>query len=214
MTFALVLYAPNVHTGGGLILLKGLMASVKSSEELILFLDVRAYGDLKTPGNSKVIWINATVASRLAGEFALRRVAMQGTTVVCFHGLPPLLPNAARIVVFQQNRNLLGLNLLNQFALKTRLRLIFERFVSRVFRHRVAEYIVQTPSMQRAVLQWYGARGPVQPAVRILPFVAAPYTSPDNNVSAANWDFVYVADGESHKNHRTLFAAWQLLAQD
>ena len=28
------------------------------------------------------------------------------------------------------------------------------------------------------------------------------------------WDFVYVADGEAHKNHRSLLAAWQLLAQE
>ena len=190
------------------------MASAPSSADLILFLDARARGNLKPPVNSKVTWINATVASRLAGEFALWRVATKDTTVLCFHGLPPLLTNAARTVIFQQNRNYLGLNTLDQFALKTRLRLTYERFVSRVFRHRVAEYIVQTPSMQRAVLRWYGAPGPVPPAVRILPFVAVLHTSPDKEISAANWDFVYVADGEAHKNHRTLLAAWQLLAQD
>ena len=32
--------------------------------------------------------------------------------------------------------------------------------------------------------------------------------------SQPEWDFVYVADGEAHKNHRTLLAAWQLLAKE
>ena len=68
--------------------------------------------------------------------------------------------------------------------------------------------------MQHAVLRWYGARVPGQPEVRVLPFVAAQHSPSGQNGTVPVWDFVYVADGEAHKNHRTLLAAWQLLARD
>lgn len=162
-----------------------------------------------------MFWVTASAGSRLKAEFGLRKAAGVKSIVLCFHGLPPLLSSLAHVVAFQQNRNYLGLNSLGQFALKTRLRLTFERFVSRIFRHRVAAYIVQTPSMQRAVLQWYGARASSQaPVVRVLPFVDALHNPRDRIDMAPEWDFVYVADGEAHKNHRVLLAAWQLLAQD
>lgn len=210
----LVLYAPNVHTGGGLVLLQALLAAWPESVQLTVFLDTRARSQLNVPRNSLVYWVTASVGSRLQAEFQLRSVSSCTTTVLCFHGLPPLLSSAAYIVVFQQNRNYLGLNSLSQFALRTRTRLLFERLVSRVFRRRVAEYFVQTPSMRQALKQWYGPSREPFPRIRILPFIntSCPLFGVGNTV--ARWDFVYVADGEVHKNHRMLFAAWQLLADD
>lgn len=214
MTSRLILYAPNVHTGGGLVLLQAMLAAWPVGTALTAFLDVRAREALNPSQDFQAFWVTASVGSRLAAEFGLRRVAGRGDTVLCFHGLPPLLPNAARVVVFQQNRNYLGLNALSQFALKTRLRLGLERFVSRTFRHRVSQYVVQTPSMQRTLRQWYAASGGAAPQVRVLPFVDALSTPAANAGLRREWDFVYVADGEAHKNHRNLLQAWQLLAKE
>lgn len=211
---AVVLHAPNIHTGGGFMLLQALVAALPSDAKLSALLDVRVQGRMVLPDGAKVTWVNPTVVSRLKAEFHLRATAKVTDVILCFHGLPPLLPNRAKVIVFLQNRLYLAQKLPPGFGLKTRVRLTFERFMSRVFRHRATEYIVQTPSMQRAVLQWYGAPDSVQPVVRVLPFVDTLHTAPDGNPSAADWDFVYVADGEAHKNHRTLLAAWQLLARD
>lgn len=214
MSKSLVLYAPNVHSGGGFVLLNALLKAWSQSIPLTAFLDMRGRNSINVPEGARVFWVAANAGSRLKAEFSLRKAAGLESAVLCFHGLPPMLPVPAHVVVFQQNRNYLGLNALDQFALKTRLRLIFERFVSRVFRHRVAEYIVQTPSMQRAVLKWYGAPDLAQPVVRVLPFVDALHAPIEHNLRTPYWDFVYVADGEAHKNHRALLAAWQLLAQE
>ena len=196
-------------------MVRALLASWPESMPLTVFLDMRARDHLNVPQAALVYWIEASVGSRLKAEFMLRKEASVADTVLCFHGLPPLLPSAAHMVVFQQNRNYLGLNSLDQFAFRARMRLTFERFVSRIFRHRVAEYLVQTPSMQRAVLQWYGIRASSKaPVVRVLPFINAMLNPAGRNGVTPVWDFVYVADGEAHKNHRTLLAAWQLLAQD
>lgn len=211
---AVVLHAPNIHTGGGFMLLQALVAALPSDAKFSALLDVRVQGRMVLPDGAKVTWVNPTVVSRLRAEFHLRATAKVIDVILCFHGLPPLLPNRAKVIVFLQNRLYLARKLPLGFGLKTRVRLTFERFMSWVFRHRVDEYIVQTPSMQRAVFQWHGAPDSVQPVVRVLPFVDTLHTLPDGNPSAADWDFVYVADGEAHKNHRTLLAAWQLLARD
>lgn len=214
----LVLYAPNVHTGGGLVLLRALLARwPRSGMELTALLDSRARDALSLPDACRVHWVVASAASRLKAEFDLRRLASEaGSVVFCFHGLPPILPNRAKVIVFQQNRNYLGLNALSSFPWRTRIRLAFERLIGRLFRQRVTTYIVQTPTMERELIAWYrrGGRSESVPNVRVLPFMEDKALTIERLGIGANYDFVYVADGEAHKNHRALLRAWRLLAEE
>lgn len=209
-----VLYAPNVNTGGGLVLLQGLLEAGSGRGPRAAFLDARATGRLAVPPAAEVHWVRASALARLGAERALARLATASDTVLCFHGLPPVLPTRARVVVFLQNRNLLGINRLSEFAPRTALRIGLERSIARMFRRRVARYVVQTPSMARELERWHGGR----PDVRVCPalddaLIAAtgPSGAPD---TAARRDFVYVADGVAHKNHARLLHAWRLLAAD
>jgi glycosyltransferase involved in cell wall biosynthesis len=214
----LLLYAPNVHTGGGLVLLRTLLASwPRSGVELTAFLDSRAREALPLPDGCSVHWVVASAASRLRAEFELCRQASAGDGVVfCFHGLPPILPSRTKVLVFQQNRNYLGLNALSAFSWRTRIRLALERLVARSFRGRVSTYIVQTPTMKRQLIAWYrrGRRSEFVPDVRVFPFMDDLTLAAERPGSAVGYDFVYVADGEAHKNHRTLLQAWALLADE
>lgn len=210
-----VLYAPNVHTGGGLVLLRALLSASRRPTPLTAFLDARARGELVLPEGAKVSWVVPTLPGRLKAEFKLRKSAGGGDIVLCFHGLPPQLPSSARVIVFLQNRLYVAPIALSQFRWKTRLRLVFERAVSRSFRHRVSEYLVQTPSMQRAVIHWYGvSKATESPKIKVLPFLDAIPLPSKWAQPQPEWDFVYVASGEAHKNHRILFEAWRLLAQE
>ena len=67
-----VLYAPNVHMGGGVVLLQAMLAEWPGNKHLVAFLDMRAHGIISPPLNSRVIWIKPTLMSRLSGEFLLR----------------------------------------------------------------------------------------------------------------------------------------------
>lgn len=205
MKSLIFLYAPNVHTGGGFVLLRALLAAWPVGMPLRTFLDARACGTLVLPALASAIWVRPAVSDRLAAEWRLRAAAGPGDTVLCFHGLPPLFRSAGRVVVFQQNRHLFGHIQMSRFAPRTALRLALERFVSRAFRHNVAEYIVQTPTMARALSAWL----PDKPTIRVLPFAEpAPYQA----AAIPIWDFVYVSDGEAHKNHSNLLKAWELLS--
>lgn len=217
MTQRLVLHAPNVHAGGGLVLLQALLSGWKWKDiELILILDQRACRSLVIPDGGRVTWVPTTVRGRLAAEMCLRRHAnAPDCLALCFHGLPPLLPNRAKNIVFQQNRNYLGLNPLSEFSGGTRIRLFVERTLSKVFRHRVSKYLVQTPSMQRELVYWFrsGRTDVKGPDTAVMPLMHFPVEASAVPAAKARWDFAYVADGEAHKNHRNLLAAWILLAQ-
>lgn len=204
----LLLYAPNVHTGGGFVLLQSLLVSWPEHLILVAWLDVRARDRLVLPANAQVQWVSPSFGSRLNSEFTLAKVSTSNDRLLCFHGLPPLLHNKATVLVFQQNRNYLGLVQLKTFSWRTRQRLRFEQTVARLFRERCKEYWVQTPSMARDLKRWYGEKAV---CIRVLPF--AQPTEPMPHRGQAKWDFLYVADGEAHKNHRRLIEAWVLLAK-
>lgn len=211
----MVLYAPNVHTGGGIVLLQSLLTAWPQSRALVAFLDERARGHLEIPRIARVNWVPPRPIARLGAEFALRNAANQSSQVLCFHGLPPLLALSAKVVVLLQNRLHFSPEDNTHLRQKTRLRLAFERQIATSCRHHVSEYIVQTSEMRRAALAWYarnGFRG--TPIIRVLPFFEPLPIDDSCPGSKPEWDFVYVADGQAHKNHRTLVAAWQLLAQD
>jgi glycosyltransferase involved in cell wall biosynthesis len=211
LTGTTIVYAPNVHTGGGLVLLQALLRTLPAGRVRQAFLDRRAQAQLPVPQGVVTGWVDATVPSRLAAELALCRANGHGDTVFCFHGLPPLLPNRGRVVVFLQNRLYLGRERPPSLALRTRLRLGFERQVARRLRRQVDAYIVQTPTMARALAAWFGEGAP---SVRVLPFADEETLSGNGErATPPAWDFVYVADGEAHKNHRRLLEAWQLLAE-
>ncbi|MEN9867398.1 MAG: hypothetical protein RL748_2988 [Pseudomonadota bacterium] len=204
----ILLYAPNVHTGGGFVLLQDFLDAWPTDKPLVAWLDARAKDRVVLPqGNTKIEWIDATLASRAHAEFSLRATGQEKDAILCFHGLPPVLKNKARILIYQQNKNYLGIIPLSQFPQRTRYRLRFEQMVCKILRHRVDSYIVQTPSMERAVRNWYGGGGT---DVVIFPF--APPIIKNTNIEK-KWDFVYIADGEAHKNHRTLIDAWIILAK-
>lgn len=207
-TGRLLLYAPNVHTGGGAVLLQNLLEDWPVDLTLVAWMDERARQHLRLPSKSQVEWVKPAIGSRLSAEYTLAKQAVTGDRLICFHGLPPLLPNKAELFIFQQNRNYLGLVPTHFFAWRTRQRLRFEQTVARLFRHRCSSYWVQTPSMARELLKWYGEK-PV--SISVLPFFKAIEPVPRSH--SAHWDFIYVADGEAHKNHRCLVEAWIILAR-
>jgi glycosyltransferase involved in cell wall biosynthesis len=207
----LILYAPNVHTGGGLVLLQALLSAWPGERPLFAFLDKRACGKLTLPKRSEVTWVAPTLRARLLAEFQLRRICRANDTVFCLHNLPPAVPVRGKIVVFHQNRILLGLDSLRQFPMRVALRVSAERLLARMFRHRVSHYIVQTATMARNLSRWYSGSSASDAPIRVLPFVAEHVTTTVASASKT-WDFLYVADGVAHKNHARLLDAWRNLA--
>lgn len=208
-TIDLILHAPNVHSGGGLVLLLSLLSAPNLKVKLAQ-LDCRVKQQLRLPTNTLRHYVNRSVFSRLCAEWRLWRYTKASDVVLCFHGLPPLLPLRGHVVVFVQNRILFETSSLVDYPLFTRIRLTIERLWTRVMQGNSNRYIVQTPSMAIALTCCLGH----DVEVSIMPFAPSVVSfSPERMpTSVCKYDFVYVASGEAHKNHSNLLEAWRLLA--
>lgn len=212
-----IIYAPNVGGGGGLILLREFLATWPSESKAFAILDQRAYEAFPDLDNVTIYWTQSTVSGRIRAERMLSKLAEDDDLVLCFHNLPPLLSSKAQVLCYVQNANLVGLIPTENLSGWVRIRCTVERFIARRFAYRIDRYIVQTPTMARALSAWYSATQSNQlvPPIDVLPFLRIYETTVEEKPkSRHNWDFIYVSDGSIHKNHLRLFEAWQLLAKD
>jgi glycosyltransferase involved in cell wall biosynthesis len=213
MKVGLVINAPNVHQGGGLSLLTAVLDSLDDSFQGCLVLDERMELPDGLSDRIPLHRIRPTILGRLLGEWHLRKWAGFNDVVLCFGNLPPLFKLRAKVFVFVQNRYQVDPRNLREFPLFSRLKITLERFWFAWGKRNVRQYIVQTPSMQRAIHKQLG-----KPSI-ILPFNRNPRGHKRTLQSFrdrkhATYDFIYVASGEPHKNHHRLIAAWALLAED
>lgn len=204
-----VLHAPNIHGGGGLTLFKALLSHVPSQACLII--DERLPIPDQELTEFRVYRVKPTIWQRFMAERLLRQLASKGGVVFCFGNLPPLFSLKARVTLLVQNRYLVEPNIIKSTPFKLRLRLAIESWWLRLFQKNIDKVIVQTPSMKALTSKYVSA-----------PIIVAPFAAPImsngcllNKTSAdKEYDFIYVASGDSHKNHRNLIRAWVLLAQE
>ena len=211
-----VIFAPNSHAGGGLVVLESILEQLPAELEVHAFLDSRARDDLAWFSMiSEVEWVDPTIISRLRAEWLLSEICMQDDIVLCLHSLPPICHVRGVVKVFQQNRNLVDDISVRDFKPWQAIRLLIERQIAYFGRKKVSEYIVQTESFRREIERWYGYEEDVTgPFVKVLPFVARQYIIPSSTSTSVvpSNEFIYVADGLAHKNHRNLLKAWEILA--
>jgi glycosyltransferase involved in cell wall biosynthesis len=208
MNKGLIVYAPNVHTGGGLVLLNWLLATQQQDiEPITAFLDERARETIVVSEKVNISWVMPTVSSRFKAELLLRKAAGSSGKVFCFHNLPPILPLNASISVFFQNVNVLDSSGLAGGTAFVRARILFERYVFHTFKKRIDKFYVQTPSVRQLLIY----KGGVAPDKIVI----SPFHALKKGASVSNKNdregFVYVADGVGHKNHHNLIKAWSLL---
>lgn len=207
----LIVHAPSVHQGGGLVLLRELL-QVDTLPLQQAFLDARIQRSFSPGFIADVQYVQRSLLARLSAEWRLCLTAKSSDIVVCFHSLPPLFPCKALVVVFIQNRLLIDSSNLAGYPLPVRARLCLERIWSRMLQRRCSRYIVQTPSMAALLKRWLWREVPIS----VVPFMPAsfPQKKPGLYAAQRRFDFVYIASGEAHKNHRNLIEAWRLLAVD
>jgi len=204
-----MLYAPNIHQGGGRSLLLTLLERLKGREDVLFVLDARMQLPESCPLAGQVYRVKATLPARLRCEWRLRGLIKPDTWVLCMGNLPPLIAHQGFQQIFVQNRYLIDHVSLGSFPWPVRLRLTVERWWLRSRAKYVQRFIVQTPSMQRLIRNRLGRDA------EVLPFAATKTNIKEQPVSVKgkHYDFLYVASGEPHKNHKTLLEAWIKLAE-
>jgi len=197
-----IIYAPNIHQGGGKALLLPILEELKGAKNIVFVLDARM--SLPVGGLSGEIYrVKPTLFSRLWFEWRLCYLIKPDTLLLCMGNLPPLWTHSGQVTVFVQNRYLIDDVSLAEFSLPIRMRIKLERWWIRSRAAGVERFVVQTPTMQRLLQQTLGR------SADILPFAALPETrNTEGSATNKTYDFLYVASGEPHKNHRCLIRAW------
>lgn len=211
----LIIHATNVHHGGGKTLLSALLRAAPCGYEAVVLLDSRMVLPAKIPETLTIKFVEPSIGQRFRAEWWLMQNVSSQDIVLSFGNLPPLFRLRGYTVVFVQNRYLVDNIKLKGFTLKTRLRLVAERLWLSNRMANTDEFVVQTPSMKRLLEVQTGGRIPV----RVLPFMAnhdgyVRRIRPPEVQKEKKIDFLYVASGEHHKNHRQLIEAWCLLAKE
>ncbi len=210
----LFIHAPNIHQGGGKSLLWAIIQSLSVSGAPVLVLDDRLEPPGEIPKNIQIKKVLPTILHRTMAERWLRTNVKTQDTLLCLGNLPPLFKSKGRVVVFLQNRYLIDEVDLNGFSLQTRLRINIERLWLYLKMRNASEFIVQTQTMKKLLEKKVNGIVPI----RILPFSKNPSgymrSSFKRKERLNKFDFVYVASGEAHKNHRILLQAWSLLAAE
>jgi glycosyltransferase involved in cell wall biosynthesis len=198
----LVIHAPNIHLGGGRTLLLALLSTLRQPAVVQLDARFQPLPDL-APG-VRVIRVEPSLVGRLQAERRLQLLCQTGDVLLCFGNLPPLFRSAARVFVYLQNRYLTTSRPLDGLPWIVRMRIRIERFW---FRHciRNASLLVQTETMSQEVLEQFRREAIV------LPFLPREIQASAEHLPV-RYDYLYVASGEPHKNHKRLLHAWVFLA--
>jgi glycosyltransferase involved in cell wall biosynthesis len=204
-----------VHQGGGKSLLIALLEAVPSNVHVLALLDSRITLPANLPDNLATQFVAPSIRHRLQAEWWLKCHVKPQDTILCFGNLPPIFKIEGHVIVFVQNRYLVDDVRLDGFPTKVKLRIGVERFWLSGRISNTDEFIVQTASMEALLKTLIKNRKPIH----VLPFIGGNIVSVQRAIPSAEqkqrqFEFVYVASGEPHKNHRQLIEAWCLLAQD
>lgn len=206
----LFINATNVHSGGGAALLNPILLATPADLDIVALLDIRMHLPADLPSNITIRRVAPTITARVMSDRWLATEARESDRIFCFGNLPPLFAPRCKTSVFVQNRFLVGRGAMDGLPIRIRVRLQLERLWLALTARNADIFVVQTPSMKRALANAAWARGHpivVAPFAELAPMSPAVPTSKD-------WDFVYVASGDAHKNHLRLLEAWRLLAAD
>lgn len=215
MPVKLFIHATNIHQGGGQTLLHALLSTFPRNIELTAQLDTRMKVSEEILEGIQIRRVKPTLMQRLLAELWLARNVKSGDFVLCFGSLPPLFNLQGHVAVFVQNRYLLEKTGLKNFPIKTKLRINIERIWLHMKASNTNVFLVQTPSMKR-LLQ---SKIKTFSSVYVMPFagIKEGYKRSLNQQDSQRgnlYDFIYIASGEPHKNHRQLVEAWCLLASE
>lgn len=214
MEYKLYIHATNIHQGGGKSLLLSILNSLPEGMAILL-LDSRMELPPKTHEHSQVIKVKPSILQRIKAEMWLAKNVRKQDVVLCFGNLPPLFKLKGYCVVFIQNRYLIDNISLSGFSLQIMLRISIERLWLREKLRNADEFIVQTQTMKGLLQKKIDKKS----KIHVLPFVEN-FQRYSRNVSLLkrqekkDFDFIYVASGEPHKNHQCLLDAWSLLAKE
>jgi hypothetical protein len=200
----IIIYAPNIYSGGGKVLLDELIISIIDQDNVLFFLDERYVNNF----NIDKIVIKNNLLSRIYSEFLLYAHSNSSSLIFILNSIPPLLKLRGYVVLYHQNILLISKNIFKS-SFKSMLLKIYSRF----FSFHIDEYVVQTNVMLEQLKKWYSSLLFRNKSIKFSVFLFYPQTNIRNLEYIKKYDFIYVADASPHKNHSILLDSWVILSK-
>ncbi len=200
----MIIYAVNIHTGGGKVLLDELLINEPLGKITALFHDNRYV--VPDVAKNKFYCYNTPprLFSRMMAEFKLlRHLKLHGDQFVLFFGnMPPVFISPPQSALYLQNCFLLPNVRVETDSLKTLLRLLVEKWLLKWRIHHVSEIWVQTNWMAEGLSSFKNLQ------VKKRPFLPS---LPPPSYHDKQYDFITVTSLAKHKNLKQLIEALQII---
>lgn len=198
----LLLDSLYINNSGGKVLLDYLIERLHlSGTDVFYLLDERCHGSYPFLPASKTIYLKASLKNR---HRFYKQHQEQFTHVLCFANIPPTLRlNAA---VYTYFHNLLLLEQPAAYPFKSKIKAFLKGLVIKRYKQNTDHFIVQSENVQKTLLR--SLKLPESKCL-ILPFYKQMQT--DKPFHQKENGFIYISNGNAHKNHSTLLAAWEIL---
>lgn len=213
----ILIEALNIHTGGGLTLLNFLLKKMReklSEKEFIALVNENAAEKIDS---SNIIYISSSLIRK---DCILSRYvkSYKPTVIFCFGNLPPnkSYPNI-RVITFFQNAHLLG-NMdhsRHSFVQKLRYKGLI-RYI-KLFKKNTNTIIFQSNYIRNNFVKqfnWEKSKTEVLPFYNEESLETLKRINSEQQSVKEKKSFIYVSNEAPHKNHATLFHAWELLLKE
>lgn len=194
----LLLDALYINNSGGKVLLDYLIQNlIQKNIDCFYLIDNRCEESYNTIiPTDKVLYLKASLKNRT--QFYKSRES-EFSHIFCFANLAP--PVKCKGKVFTYFHNLLLSEIPANTPIKKRILLTLKQFIAKRIKNNSNEYIVQTSYAKQSFQNKYGKL-----TTSILPLYNDFGIKPAEKIKNT---YLYVSDGNSHKNHTFLFDAWR-----
>lgn len=195
----MIIYAVNIHSGGGKILLDEVLVNSPLGQISVAFIDQRYKPPSGIEKNIKFIRIKPKLLSRWKAEILLREVASLALQedVLCFGNLPPALDLKNNTILFLQNAFLLPRIKVPFDGLRAFLRTYYEKVWFLFFSHNVDSIYVQTKWMKEHL----ELKSMHQKPIFLKPIFP---TFPNLETNLKRYDFISITSSQKHKHLKEL----------
>jgi glycosyltransferase involved in cell wall biosynthesis len=195
----ILLDALYINNSGGRVLLDYLVAELEKSDlDVFYLLDVRCQPDYDFIAEDKRIYLKASLLNR--HRFYVKH-HNTFSKVLCFANLPPSIRLPIPVYTYFHNVHYIHPKFL---SFKVTVEMLIKKIILKALLNNADEFWVQTSHVANSFQKTFGFN-----KFRVLPFYDINFDS--LSVEKKETTFVYVSEGNPHKNHKRLIKAWELV---
>lgn len=192
-----------INNSGGKILLDYLIEELEKSKlDVFYLLDERCQGTFPQLSSKNTLYLKASLTNRK--KFYLQH-QNHFTKVLCFANLPPSIKLTA--TVYTYFHNLLIIKQPKGYPIISQLKFILKGLFIKWNRKNSDYYIVQSSNVRKGLISFLGIN---DAQCLTIPFYR--HTPANKLFTEKKTEFIYISNGNPHKNHINLLKAWEILS--